>query len=97
MTLGSTHKQPRSSPTLHNPEIVDRHDQRIGIKTTTEPGFAGGTLQIQLTGPLSTLLGVEDGPVEVPSDWVEGIRPDEIRLSMSLRDPLLRAGLRSEG
>lgn len=50
-------------------------------------------MEVELTDSMRELLGVEGRSVALPAEWVGGVRRDEIRLTVGMRDPAFRSGL----
>lgn len=71
--------------------VLDRHDEVIGTTTQIDLSPPKRQLKVDLTPELHHDLGVDDGSIEVPADWVAAVRRDAIRLSLGLHDPELRA------
>lgn len=90
-----TRERPRSAEGLdgEKPRILDRHDEVIGAKANPTPKLRNGPLVVELTDTLARLLDLDGGTIAVPLAWVAGVRRDEIRLSLGLEDPELRAAV----
>lgn len=74
--------------------VVDRHNALIGQARLPPSSQDETSLEVEISDALEAFVSSQEGRIRVPRSWIDGLRRDEIRLSLGLHDPELLASLR---